>query len=262
MSHFDVIQFLKCNENKIREICVDIKKKFCLQYFSYGRFYKDNRCIILSTNANVFDNHIKKGYKLCIEPSTETINECKAFKLFTVNNESPAIVIDEYQLFEHGTMIDLFRYNNEFYEMFCFVSNRHDDDIINTYLNNMAVIELFAKDFLEKAGGILKNVEPFLIPYITGNPKEEKENRTIETTHHNIYILGEGYALSKRQFECLSFMSKGYTYKKMAQAMGISFRTVEEYISTIKEKTGCKDRMQLIEAYFNGLKEKIKNPAQ
>jgi DNA-binding CsgD family transcriptional regulator len=59
--------------------------------------------------------------------------------------------------------------------------------------------------------------------------------------------------LTKREIECLSYITKGYTAKQIAQVLGISYRTVEEYIANIKEKTGATSKAQLIEIGVNAL---------
>ncbi|OJX12817.1 MAG: hypothetical protein BGO77_04950 [Caedibacter sp. 37-49] len=56
------------------------------------------------------------------------------------------------------------------------------------------------------------------------------------------------FHLTKREFECLSWLSEGMTAKEMAIKMNISHRTVEQYVKSIKEKTHLYKRSQLI--YF------------
>lgn len=51
--------------------------------------------------------------------------------------------------------------------------------------------------------------------------------------------------LTKREYECLELVLKGYTSKKIAHVLGISYRTVEEYISNIKQKMGVKTKAEL-----------------
>lgn len=52
--------------------------------------------------------------------------------------------------------------------------------------------------------------------------------------------------LTKREYECLELILKGYTSKKIALVIGISYRTVEEYISNIKKKMGVKTKSELL----------------
>jgi len=47
--------------------------------------------------------------------------------------------------------------------------------------------------------------------------------------------------------QCLQLTVKGYTAKKIAQQLGISYRTVEEYLNNIRIKAGANSKSALIE---------------
>ena len=112
-------------ESEIKEICHPVFYQFDLQYFSYGRFYEDGRCVLLCTNKNVFIHHFKKQYKLTVSPEVNNSDKNIFYNLIMVNDQSPDIIIDESTLFGHGTMMDIIKKNDEFYEMFCFVSKKN-----------------------------------------------------------------------------------------------------------------------------------------
>lgn len=53
--------------------------------------------------------------------------------------------------------------------------------------------------------------------------------------------------LTRREMQCLQLTVKGYTAKKVARQLGISFRTVEEYLNNIRAKAGAHSKSDLIE---------------
>ena len=53
--------------------------------------------------------------------------------------------------------------------------------------------------------------------------------------------------LSKREIECLQLTIKGYTAKRIGRELGISNRTVEEYLVNIRIKMGVSSKAELIE---------------
>lgn len=55
------------------------------------------------------------------------------------------------------------------------------------------------------------------------------------------------FNLSERQKECLYYLCRGLTFKKIAQILGISSRTVEHHIEFAKTKLSCFSRTHLIE---------------
>lgn len=65
-------------------------------------------------------------------------------------------------------------------------------------------------------------------------------------------------ALPKRQEEVLFYLIRGKSAKSIAQAMGISFRTVEYYITILKDKFKCNSKNELIEIAINkGFSQRI-----
>jgi DNA-binding CsgD family transcriptional regulator len=52
--------------------------------------------------------------------------------------------------------------------------------------------------------------------------------------------------LSQRELQCLKLTLKGFTSKKIAQQLGISFRTVEEYLLNVRIKSGAGSKAELI----------------
>jgi DNA-binding CsgD family transcriptional regulator len=63
------------------------------------------------------------------------------------------------------------------------------------------------------------------------------------------FILAKGYnGISKREIECLFFLIRGKTAKNIAKQLGISYRTVEHYIQSLRLKFNCESKVQLIEA--------------
>jgi DNA-binding CsgD family transcriptional regulator len=53
--------------------------------------------------------------------------------------------------------------------------------------------------------------------------------------------------LTKREMDCLHLTVKGFTAKRIARELNISFRTVEEYLANIRIKLGATSKSQLIE---------------
>lgn len=54
------------------------------------------------------------------------------------------------------------------------------------------------------------------------------------------------YKLTKRESECLFYLTKGFTIKEIAKKISLSHRTVEHYLARVKEKLCCHTRSQLI----------------
>lgn len=60
-------------------------------------------------------------------------------------------------------------------------------------------------------------------------------------------LISKKTYLSKRELECLHLTIKGYTAKRIGRELGISYRTVEDYLVNIRIKTGAASKAELIE---------------
>jgi DNA-binding CsgD family transcriptional regulator len=58
--------------------------------------------------------------------------------------------------------------------------------------------------------------------------------------------------LSRRETQCILYMIKGLTTKEVAVYMDVSRKTVEKYIESVKSKTGCNSRSELISTVVDG----------
>lgn len=53
--------------------------------------------------------------------------------------------------------------------------------------------------------------------------------------------------LSHQQTLCLQQLAYGYTHKQIADNLGLSPKTIEHYITTVKIKLNCRDRFELVQ---------------
>jgi DNA-binding CsgD family transcriptional regulator len=51
--------------------------------------------------------------------------------------------------------------------------------------------------------------------------------------------------LTEREFDTLFYTMRGLTAKKIAQRLNLSYRTIESYLETLKEKFGCDSKTEL-----------------
>lgn len=59
--------------------------------------------------------------------------------------------------------------------------------------------------------------------------------------------LESRYPLSKREKECLYYLTKGMALKQIARVLNLSPRTIEHHVESVKLKLGCFSRAHLVE---------------
>lgn len=78
------------------------------------------------------------------------------------------------------------------------------------------------------------------------NEKIEYFLRTTYTPSLFIKNKNDEMHITKRETECLYYLSQGKTYKEIARSLDLSPRTIEFYTKNLKEHSGYKTRAELI----------------
>ena len=158
--------------------------------------------------------------------------------------------------------ICVFRRKDNYVDVFYIASTKKNGtNIYELYLTNpqsiMRLIGFFQEVILPK---LPINNKDFFLPYMDGYhlklPSKNKDREDLkgfyDATQLKKYTLHKGeqeLSLSLRELQCLYFLSKGFTSKDIANALGISYRTIEHYLSNLRNKTDCADKAELIELY-------------
>ncbi len=59
--------------------------------------------------------------------------------------------------------------------------------------------------------------------------------------------LGLAVALTARERQVLSMVARGYTQREVGVALGVQLKTIESHVRRVRDKTGSRDRGELIE---------------
>ena len=65
--------------------------------------------------------------------------------------------------------------------------------------------------------------------------------------------------LTERQLQCVKYLLQGKTAREIAEILGLSRRTVEYYLSNVKSRFECNNKVELILALSNLLETEKKN---
>lgn len=160
--------------------------------------------------------------------------------------------------------ITLCQQNKDGCEFFFFSSGNDNSAKMETYLNNLDLLENFALYFKESAAPILKkcfnnrihrqmsndvsvngeyavNRQAFLQSIGTANSPVEK-------------FLLQFEKLTRRERECFNHIIQNSDTDRIAEIMGISVRTVETHIYNILSKLQCASKHELIVNLFSIVK--------
>jgi len=62
----------------------------------------------------------------------------------------------------------------------------------------------------------------------------------------NVFYQGRPITLTVREAQCLYYSAQGYSAKQIGYCIHLSPRTIETYLGQIKQKAGCRTKLQLL----------------
>jgi DNA-binding CsgD family transcriptional regulator len=62
--------------------------------------------------------------------------------------------------------------------------------------------------------------------------------------------------LTERELDCLIYTTLGMSAKDIGKKLGLSNRTIESYLQTLKQKLGCHSKSQLLKLIYQSSAEK------
>ena len=97
----------------------------------------------------------------------------------------------------------------------------------------------------------VKYFRPFDMSYTDPHKGQIEHFKSCVSSNRFTLNIGEKFILlTKREWECLSGMAQGKTYKGVASILSLSPRTVETYLNQIREKTGVTSKSKLIDCFI------------
>ena len=257
---------------KVREYCQTFFQLTGIRFYNFTRIFSDltRGCLNSHQGWQHFLDQHHQHYRFIIEERTTVpSNACVIWDLVEGLREDPLIKVAREQFnIDHG--ICLIRHYTGFSEFHYFATSRERPEINQFYLNNMDVLQDFCFYFKEKAHRLIKTMEHrkhylphhplpwFEAPSTCSTSHDAFDfNREIFDKHCKVrrYYLGGAYRdlyLSRREAECLSYLSDGLSAKEISKHMKISYRTTQQHLERIKIKFGALSRGDLLVKARNG----------
>ena len=138
-------------------------------------------------------------------------------------------------------------------EAFGFASGFNDPQADERLLNNLPLLTQFTKVFREKHQNLFSVANDNRINLAThfGALFYEQPKTMVIPSDKSIFLhkigLGWIFSLTPREQEVVELLSSGFSAPYIAGELGLSSRTVENYINTIKSKLSCSSKSELIE---------------
>ncbi|KTD56213.1 helix-turn-helix transcriptional regulator [Legionella shakespearei] len=241
-------------------------KRYGIEHFCHVRYFIDGSISVLISNKNLYQHHLKCGYKVgpTFPFTFEELRQQKYhFLVYEDVEESFSYALNDYKnLFGLDNFVYLVNSNKNYVDYFVFASALYNKQIINFYLNQRDILDQFVFDFKNKANKLItqgecnKIILPENMRLRLGSVNNEAiklndfQAEASKIKHQVINYLGKSIKFTRREMDCLHLLKSGYTAKEVAIHFGLSPRTIENHINNIKFKFGLNRKPDIIKAFI------------
>ncbi len=257
----DLTKNLKAS-TELNSVCKNLFKASGLNYFSYGRLYRNRDYEFVMSNSDIFEYFLKnKSYLTLIAAkhfdyySTGFIyNTCRAASeaesqlMVTLRkNFGLGHIIGYHQISADRTYCDFFIFGADY-------KNLH---INQFYLANLPLLKKYSQLILPYARRLIaeNGIEKNNVPYLPDQFDRAGLNTQFDNTlpilidlvykrNSNVYALHKN-PVTSRELDCLVLLLKSNTAKEAAKILGISHRTMEHHYNRLKLKLDVSSKKEI-----------------
>ena len=246
-------KFFHHSAKLLLQILEPLFSECAITFFTYGKFYKNGKSIVISTHPEAYQYHLNNNIKFV-----------HAFPICQKNNrlifcpESKDIYGDRYEcmktVFMHDYPIDFVEFNDEHFEFFCYASSRLEGKQSNFYMCQLERLKFQNLYIKNEISNVIKIAEQ--------NFFFQLENLVDDSCFDNCqsYIpekirlantyLKQLYRLTDRESKVLQLHSYGCSAKEISNMLDLSVKTIDSHVRNIKDKVHIEKKSELIKFYL------------
>lgn len=242
------------------KICSDFLGFLNLNYFAYG-FYNDGAHFTLRTNLELCKHTLEHNlFSINSHISQDRIRQIPPHQIRAfVNTGEPQDPLHECVFnFNIWNSQCVMQRKEDSLHWWTFGTDRENHSILSDYINKRGLFESFIKYFNAAAAELisvdnsLKVIHPgYKIPDYDPSNDNASQRLQMQFLKESNTTKNPKMYLTKREVECINYLSQGKTAKEIAVQLKISPRTVEYYLQNARMRLKCSDRSHLIKFFKN-----------
>lgn len=242
----------------VQQICSELFKKFNINGFRHVRLYDEGSRFELTTDAHWASHFMERGYfNYSRLDRNGSCYQSGYFLWDAWNKATPAyeiVIRDARENFDGGRGFSILRRSQEWADKFDFSASTKNNLANETFLNNIDCLDRFVDFFLLEMAGLIEKAHhsreflPFIIDSSEEYPDTFLPTKIFEIVNNQDErkrLSTDNVQLTKRELECIYWLSLGKTVSEIALIYNISARTVEKFILSIKGKFNCRTLFQV-----------------
>lgn len=240
----------------IKEISQPLADYFDITYFAFKRTFLDGSKIYLFNNAYLYEYWFNKEYYRLGNREGPAQAYESSVNLWLAMPDPYNIyqeIKTEFNIYNGITITEKHLKHCDFY---FFASDAANYQINNFYLSNLNIMKQFILHFQERSSHIIDQVsnKRLILPYVGHQTFCNMQSFAIQRIKNKIDFLlkmrnissAQMPSLTRRELECIPYLSTGMSSKAIANILGISVRTFEDYLLSLKIKLHCTSKQTLI----------------
>ncbi len=238
--------------SSMRDVCQPMIKNSPINHVGWMRLYLNGDFQFLMCNPEIATHHIKQRYIILPNIDPKLIKEnFYYFHVPSIKDNYEQAIYDYKKISNMNHPIFFFEKHKNYYEIFSFTTLDNSPSIFNFYLNNLEMFKNFKLYFREKAKFLIESTSKNSIhipddmmaknlfdPKFFSEAEENKYALSLSTIKKEFY-------LSRRETEILHPILLGFACKEIAKNLGLSHRTIEQYLNSIKTKMGINSKRSI-----------------
>lgn len=240
--------------DRVRNLTKNFCKQLDITVFGYVRIY-NNGMVSWVTTCPDQDRFIVESDELSRNPLVNDRHLLKeGFYLDTFSRQFPGceeFYRERAKLFQMDHGMVLVRHQQDYIETCCFSGLSAKRPLYQLFMNEQALFKTFMEHFTHQ-------LDPRLLEVLSqGVLMTELKDESNLLDEETLYLPGDravlleacGWknllTLSKREKQCLVLFKEGHTYHTIGLSLGLSVRTIEHYMESVKNKLNLETRTEL-----------------
>lgn len=243
---------------QIKQLCEPLHN-FNITTFSHLRVFNNNQLTVQCNNSAFLLNYLKEQYYTadpCVNIHSESTNlgEYIIWDSVACSGRTAEMLAASYSYnFKH--VFSIIKTQKDYVDFYHFGTHQSNPAIHQTYINNLAILDHFIAFFnsetkkskeLSQAYDIILNANQ-----IYSNVEQDTNDLLFNKQVNRGVILkklikSEYGNLTYKEIECSELILQGNTTKEIAKELGLSYRTIEDRINSLKVKLNAKNKADLI----------------
>lgn len=239
--------------DKVRKLTKDFCAQLAVTVFGYVRIHDKGTVSWLTTSPDQ-DRFLVESGELTRNP---LVNDRKSLKeglyLDLYNRQFPRceeFYRERVKLFKMDHGMVLIKHQKDYIETCCFSGLSSKRPLYQLFMNEQPLFKTFMEHFTNQLdASLIETLSEGISMSTLKDGCRSQEEALYFSGDKAILLEACGWknllTLSKREKQCLDLLKRGHTYHAIGLSLGLSERTVEHYLESVKNKLNLETRTEL-----------------